>query len=78
MFTTFKPLENGEKLFVGNSTTSEIQGQGKVILKMTFGKELTLNNVLYGPDICKNLVSDSLLIKHGFRLVFEPDKVVIS
>ncbi|XP_022891859.1 uncharacterized protein LOC111406711 [Olea europaea var. sylvestris] len=42
----FETIENGEKLFMENSTTSEIKGQRKVILKMTSGKELTLNNVL--------------------------------
>ena len=35
MFTSFEPVDSGEKLFFGNSATSEIQGQGKVILKMT-------------------------------------------
>ena len=33
------------------SGTSKIKGQGKVVLKMTFGKELTLTNVLYVPKI---------------------------
>ena len=63
---------------MGNSAAFEIEGQGKVILKMTSGKELTLNNVLYVPEIRKNLVSGSLLNKHGFRMVFESDKVVLS
>ncbi|RVW26496.1 Retrovirus-related Pol polyprotein from transposon TNT 1-94 [Vitis vinifera] len=67
MFSTFEPIENGEKVFMGNSATSEIKGQGKVILKMTSGKELTLTNVLYVPKIRKNLVSGSLLNNHGFR-----------
>ena len=66
MFTSFEPVTNGEKLFMGNSATSDIGGQGKVILKMTSEKELTLNNVLYVPDIRKNLVSRSLLSQHGF------------
>ena len=77
LFTSFEPM-NGEKLFMGNSATSEIEGQGKVVLKMTSGKELTLNNVLYVPEIRKNLVSGSLLSKHGFRMVFESDKVVLT
>ena len=38
MFTSFEPVDSGEKLFMGNSATSEIQGQGKVILKMTLEK----------------------------------------
>ena len=63
---------------MGNSTTSKIKGQGKVILKMTYGNELTLNNVLYVPKIRKNLVSDSLQNSHGFQLVFESNKFVLS
>ncbi|WJZ87171.1 hypothetical protein VitviT2T_006572 [Vitis vinifera] len=78
MFSTFEPIENGEKVFMGNSATFEIKGQGKVILKMTSGKELTLTNVLYVPEIRKNLVSGSLLNNHGFRLVFESNKFVLS
>ncbi|XP_048324683.2 receptor-like protein 43 [Ziziphus jujuba] len=66
MFTSFEPKANGEKLFMGNFAYLEIQGEGKIVLKMTFGKDLTLNNVLYVPDIRKNLVSRSLLSKHDF------------
>ncbi|KAK6146747.1 hypothetical protein DH2020_020616 [Rehmannia glutinosa] len=50
MFSTFEAVENGEKLYTGNSATSNIKGQGNVVLKMTSGKELTLTNVLYVPD----------------------------
>ena len=78
MFSTFKPIKTGEKVFMGNSTTSDIKGRGKVVLKMTYGKELTLTNVLYVPEIRNNLVSGSLLNSHGFRLVFESDKFVLS
>ena len=77
MFSTFEPIETGEKEFMKNSTTSEINGQGKVVLKMTSGKELTLTNVLYVLEIYKNLMS-LLLNSHGFRLVFESDKFVLS
>ena len=49
-----------------------------MILKMTSGKNLTLKNVLYVPDIRKNLVSGSLLSKHGFRIIIESDKVILS
>ncbi|XP_028121263.1 uncharacterized protein LOC114318546 [Camellia sinensis] len=46
MFTNFEPVSNREKLFMGNSMTSTIKVKGKAILKMTSGKELTLNDVL--------------------------------
>ena len=68
----------GNKVYMGNSATSEIKCQGKVVLKMTFGNELTLTNVLYVPEIRKNLVFGSLLNSHGFWLVFEFDKFVLS
>ena len=49
-----------------------------MVLKTTYGKELTLTNVLYVPENCKNLVFGSLQNSHGFRLLFESDKFVLS
>ena len=77
-FSTFEPIEIGEKVFMGNFITSKIKVQGKVVMKMTFGKELTLTNVLYVLEIYKNLVSGSLLNSHGLQLVFESNKFVLS
>ncbi|PKI43676.1 hypothetical protein CRG98_035936 [Punica granatum] len=77
LFTTLK-LVTGEMIYMGNSAHSAVEGQGKVVLKMTSGKELTLNNVLYVPEFRKNLVFGSLLNKHGFMMVFESDKVILS
>ncbi|KAA0059591.1 pol polyprotein [Cucumis melo var. makuwa] len=70
MFTSYVLVSSGEQLFMGNSSTSKVEGQGRVIPKMTSGKELTLNNVLHVPDTHKNLISGSLLSKNGFKLVF--------
>ena len=50
---------------MGNSSTSKIEGIGKVVLKMTTGKFLTLKDVLLVTEIQKNLVSGSLLSKNG-------------
>ena len=47
-----------------------------MVLKMTSGKELVLIYVLHVPDICKNLISSSMLSENGFKLVFESDKFV--
>ena len=63
---------------MGNSATSKVEDQGQVVLKITSGKELTLNNVLHVPYIRRNLVSGSLLSKKGFILVFESDKFVLT
>ncbi|CAL9001610.1 unnamed protein product [Prunus brigantina] len=77
MFTTYQQLNQGEQLFMGNSSASKVEGQGKVVLKMTSSKEVTINQVLHVPDIRKNLVFGALLSKNGFRLVFEADKFVL-
>ena len=74
MFSTYNPMGNGEKIFMGNSSTSKIEGNGKIVLKMTTGKSLTLKDVLHVLDIQQNLVFRSLLSNNGFKLVFESDK----
>ncbi|GKC57790.1 retrovirus-related pol polyprotein from transposon TNT 1-94 [Tanacetum coccineum] len=72
---------NGEKLYMGNSATADIKGEGDCpknlgalsgraprtcqdsALKMTSEKELKLTNVLYVPEIRKNLVKDKVIDK---------------
>jgi len=71
-------VKQNEKLFMGNSAISNVVGYGRVILKFTSGKELTLNNVLHVPDIRNNLISGSLLSKNGFKMVFESNKFVLT
>ena len=51
MFSTFELTKTGENVCMGNSVIFEIKGQRKVVLKMTFGNETTLTNVLYMPKI---------------------------
>ena len=78
MFSSYQTIDNGEQLFMGNSSSSMVEGQGKVVLKMTSGKELTLNDVLHLPEIRKNLVSGSLLSRKGFKLVFVSDNFILT
>nr|GEW01361.1 aquaporin TIP4-2 [Tanacetum cinerariifolium]GEW52360.1 aquaporin TIP4-2 [Tanacetum cinerariifolium] len=63
-------VDNEEKMYMGDSVTADIKGEGDVILKMTSEKELKLTNVLYVLEIRKKLVSGWLLNKFGFCLVF--------
>ena len=77
-FSSYKPIVGGEKMYMANSATSTIEGEGSIVLKMTSGKKVTLNNVLHVPELRKNLISGSVLSKHGFRIVFESDKVILS
>ncbi|XP_075088232.1 uncharacterized protein LOC142170263 [Nicotiana tabacum] len=68
--TTVENLGPDETIFMGNSSTAKIEGVGKIALKMTSGKIVNLNQVLHVPEICKNLVSTSLLVKNGFKYAF--------
>ncbi|KAJ9566473.1 hypothetical protein OSB04_002439 [Centaurea solstitialis] len=77
-FHTFKEVNDGQKLFMGNAAIGEIKGIREVVLRMTSGKELKLKDVLFVPELRKNLVSGWLLNKVGFKLVFESDKFVLS
>nr|GEZ14560.1 Pol polyprotein [Tanacetum cinerariifolium] len=55
LFHSFRAIDNGQKLYMGNSVTADIKGEGDVILKMTSKKELKLTIVLYVLEIRKNL-----------------------
>nr|GEY26529.1 retrotransposon protein, putative, Ty1-copia subclass [Tanacetum cinerariifolium] len=48
-----KAVDNGEKLYMSNSVTADIKGEGDVILKMTSEKELKLTNVFKDEAIDK-------------------------
>ena len=63
---------------LGDSHTIEVVGIGKVFLKFTSGREVTLKDVFHVPDIIKNLVSSFLLNKAGFKQVFKVDQYVLS
>nr|GFB60570.1 retrovirus-related Pol polyprotein from transposon TNT 1-94 [Tanacetum cinerariifolium] len=71
-------VKDGERIFMGNSQAARVLGKGKVLLKFTSGKSLALNNVLYVPSHCRNMVFESFLLKVGLKIVLEGDKVVIT
>lgn len=78
MFNNFKEVENGEYIFMGNSASSDVKDKENFIMKIKSRKEITLRNVSFVPYIRRNLVSESLLNKHGSCLVFEDDKFVLT
>ncbi|XP_074296843.1 uncharacterized protein LOC141627497 [Silene latifolia] len=77
-FKTYEPVKDGSILYMGNESITPILGRGVVVLIFSFGKSIHLYDVLHVPGIRKNLVSDGLLSKYGYRQVFESDKYVIS
>ncbi|KAK1694102.1 hypothetical protein QYE76_010799 [Lolium multiflorum] len=71
-------MARGSSVMMGNGLHATVRGVGTVDLKFTSGKIVQLKNVLHVPSIKKNLVSGSRLMKDGFKLVFESNKVVLS
>ncbi|KAH9726106.1 hypothetical protein KPL70_008133 [Citrus sinensis] len=78
LFKSYKAMDDGSVLYMGNSSTAIVKGKGNVQLEFTSGKTLTLTDVYHVPEVRKNLVSGSLLNKFGFKLVFESNKFILS
>ena len=77
-FSTYTPFKDEEVVCFKDSRTSNVLGKGKVFLKLTLDKTLTLNEVLYVPNIRANLVFVALLGKFGIKVSFEYDKIVMT
>ena len=78
-FTSYTPVGDDEKVvYLGDSHTAQVLGKGKVVLKLTLGKTLALNDVLHVPNIRTNLVSVALLGKVGVKVSFESDRIVLT
>ncbi|KAL0328172.1 UNVERIFIED_CONTAM: Retrovirus-related Pol polyprotein from transposon TNT 1-94 [Sesamum calycinum] len=77
-FKVFQPLDGGSFLHTGNESSAPIVGVGSVVLEFTYGKTISLSNVLYVSKLHKNLVSGPVLNKCGFRQVFESDNYILS
>ena len=77
-FTSYTPIGGDEKVvYLGHSHTAHVLGKCKVMLKLTSGKTLALNEVLHVPNIRANLVSVAVLGKVGVKVSFESHKIVM-
>ena len=78
-FTSYTLVGDDKKVvYLGDSHTAQVLGKGKVMLKLTSGKTLALNNVLHVPNIRANLVSVVLSEKVGVKVSFEFDKIIMT
>ena len=78
LFQEFEEATEENKVYMGNPATAGVCSKGKIFLKLTSRKTLALNNVLYVPDMRRNLVSGALLNKIVLKIVLESDKIVIT
>ncbi|WVZ54108.1 hypothetical protein U9M48_004964 [Paspalum notatum var. saurae] len=65
-------------VLIGNGSAVSVLGTGTVDPKFTSGKIVQLKNVQHVPSMNKNLISGSLLLRDGFKVVLESNKVVVS
>ena len=61
-----------------NHNKAKVHLYGTVELMMSSGKKLVLINVLYVPDMKKNLVSTNLLGKSGLKNFLKSSKLILS
>ena len=78
-FTSYTPVGDDEKVvYLSDSHTAQVLGKDKVMLKLTSGKTLPLNDVLHVPNIRENLVYVALLGKVRVKVSFEYDRIVMT
>jgi hypothetical protein len=78
LFSTYTPFKDGEKVvYLRNSRTVNVLGKGKVFLKLTTGKALALNEVLYVPNIREKLIYMALLEEFMIKVSFGSNKIVM-
>ncbi|GJS10359.1 zinc finger, CCHC-type containing protein [Tanacetum coccineum] len=68
---------DGSVLYMGDDHFAPVPGKGSVVLEFSSEKSITLFNVLYVPKIRKNLISDPVLNKCGYKQVYESDKYIL-
>ncbi|GJU28047.1 zinc finger, CCHC-type containing protein [Tanacetum coccineum] len=77
-FKTYESLNDESILYMGNESTALVHEHGCVDLRFSFGKIVSLLNVLDVPNIRKNLVSSSILNNCSYKQVIESNKKNLS
>ena len=78
LFKTFENAKDDQEVQMGNEGRSKVLGKDTIEVVFTFGKNITLANVLYIPNMKGNLISGDLLSKPGIKVVFESGKLILS
>ncbi|XP_030495093.1 uncharacterized protein LOC115710880 [Cannabis sativa] len=78
LFKTFEESKGNHEIQMGNEVKSKVLGKGTINVFFTSGKKVTLVNVLYVPDMNRNLISGDLLGKPGIKAVYESGKLILT
>ncbi|GKB02879.1 putative reverse transcriptase, RNA-dependent DNA polymerase, LTR copia-type gag-polypeptide [Tanacetum coccineum] len=77
MFVDYEPV-TGHEVILDNNSHVDVVGFGTVMLPLTTGKVLTLENVFHIPTITKCLISVVKLTDIGFGVSFGGDQCAIN
>jgi hypothetical protein len=77
LFSSYEAIDCSA-ILMGNGSRAAVHRIGRVDLKLTSGKTLSLKNVQHVPEINRNLICGSLLCRDGFKLMFESNKFIVS
>jgi hypothetical protein len=66
-FSSYKPMQKGDVVRMGDDNPCEIVGIGSVQIKAHDGMTRTLKNMRYIPEMTRNLISISTLNAEGFK-----------
>lgn len=78
--TNFEVIES-EKIMVANGQYMVIKGKGKIVLKMEVNgnrRNLQINELLYVPELERNLLSVSKMTKEGYKVNFSKKNCYIK
>jgi len=67
--------ETNLEIILGDNATYLVKGVGNVTLKLNQGNTIHLQEVLYVPNLEKNLISISAMEDKGFKVAFTDEKV---
>ena len=75
-FVEYRRIPSGSKvLCMGNGDSVDVLGMCTYKLDLRGGRALLIHDVLYAPDVRRNLLSVTALLRLGFRLSFENNGV---
>ena len=77
-FQVYKEVDEAREVLMGNHNTATVLGMGSVEIQFTSRRNVTLVNVLYIPNIRKNLFSANSLCKSGLKIVHGSNKLISS
>ena len=77
-YVDFHQIPKGSRsIYMGNNTSADVLGIGTCKLLMRKNRTPYLHDVLSTPEVRQNLVSVGVLVKLGFKIVFEQDYVKV-